>query len=197
MKHVHIINAHQFYEGVSEGTLTRTLADITKTFCEEKGYSYSMTHIEEGYIPEEEVDLYVKADYVVLHTPVYWFNTPWIHKKYVDEVFNTGLATGKLLKDDGRTRRDPSKNYGTGGLMQGRKMTMVTSWNAPEEFSGNGNQYLLSGKTADDVMYNVGVNYRFCGFEVLPQYHCFNVIKDPQVEKYMSGYRQHLEIHLV
>ncbi len=197
MKHVHIINAHQFYEGISEGTLTRTLADMTKAFCEEKGYSYSMTNIEEEYTPEKEVDLYVKADYVVLHTPVYWFNTPWIHKKYVDEVFNAGLAAGKLLKDDGRTRKDLSKNYGTGGLMQGRKMTMVTSWNAPEEFSGNENQYLLSGKTADDVMYNVGVNYRFCGFEVLPQYHCFNVIKDPQVEKYLSEYRQHLETHLV
>ncbi|MDC6386586.1 hypothetical protein D2V93_07420 [Flagellimonas taeanensis] len=197
MKHVHIINAHQYYKGISEGELTRTLTQTTKTFCEEMGYTYTMTTIDEGYAPEEEVDHYVKADYIVLHTPVYWFNTPWIHKKYVDEVFNAGLGSGKLLTDDGRTRKDPKKNYGTGGLMQGRKMTMVTSWNAPEEFSGNNDQYLLSGRTADDVMYNVGVNYRFCGFEVLPFFHCFNVIKDPQVDSYLNDYRKHLNTYLV
>lgn len=196
MKHLHIINAHQYYQGISEGKLTKTLAETTKTFCEDHGYTYSETIIEDGYDPAEEVEKYVKADYIVLHTPVYWFNTPWTHKKYVDEVFNTGLALGKLLKDDGRTRKDPSKNYGTGGLMQGRKMTMVTSWNAPEEFSGNKNQYLLSGKTADDVLYNVGVNYRFCGYEVLPNFHCFNVIKDPQIEMYLREYRNHLE-HII
>jgi len=90
-----------------------------------------MTNIEEEYTQEKEVDLYVKADNVVLHTPVYWFNTPCIHKKYVDEVLNAGLVTGKLLRMMAVPVKVLQKNYGTGGLMQGRKVTMVTSWNAP------------------------------------------------------------------
>jgi len=195
-KHIHIVNAHQHYSGISEGELNRTLASVTKSFCEEIGFSWSETVIEEGYSAEKEVANYLKADFVVIHVPVYWFNTPWPHKKYTDEVFNEALNSGTLLKDDGRTRSDPSKHYGTGGLSQGKKMTLVATWNAPDAFSGDKEQYLLQGKTADDVMYNVGVNYRFCGYEILPFYHCFDVIKSPKVDDFISGYRKHLTQHL-
>ncbi|MEY4937038.1 MAG: hypothetical protein RIS64_3397, partial [Bacteroidota bacterium] len=47
--------------------------------------------------------------------------TPWIYKKYADEVFTAGLIQQAMLTDDGRTRKDPSKQYGTGGKMQGKK----------------------------------------------------------------------------
>ena len=46
-----------------------------------------------------------------------WFSAPWIYKKYVDEVFNVGLTKEVLRAGDGRTRQDPSRQYGTGGKM--------------------------------------------------------------------------------
>jgi modulator of drug activity B len=191
-KHVHIVNAHQHYPGISEGRLNRTLAQITKSFCDAAAISWTETIIEQGYSVEQEVALYLKADYVIIHAPVYWFNTPWPHKKYTDEVFNEALNSGALLNGDGRTRSDPSKHYGTGGLSQGKKMTLVATWNAPEAFSGDKDQYLLQGKTADDVLYNVGINYRFCGYEILPFFHCFDVVKAPDVTGFVNEYQHHL-----
>jgi modulator of drug activity B len=193
-KHVHIVNGHQHYPGISEGKLNRTLAQVTKRFCEDKGFTWTETVVEKGYTVEQEVEHYLKADYVITHVPVYWFNTPWIHKKYIDEVFNEALKTGTLLKDDGRTRSDGAKQYGTGGLAQGKKMSLVATWNAPEAFSGDNQQYLLEGKTASDVLYNVGVSYRFCGYEVLPFFHCFDVIKTPRVDDYINELKQHLAL---
>jgi modulator of drug activity B len=79
-------------------------------------------------------------------------------------------------------------------LAQGKKMSLVATWNAPEAFSGDNQQYLLEGKTASDVLYNVGVSYRFCGYEVLPFFHCFDVIKAPRVDDYINELKQHLAL---
>jgi len=61
----------------------------------------------------------MEADIIILQTPVNWFGAPWIYKKYADEVFNSGLQSQKFLTGDGRTREDASKQYGSGGKMQG------------------------------------------------------------------------------
>ena len=62
--------------------------------------------VERGYKPDEEVSKHAAADLVILQTPVNWFGAPWIYKKYVDEVFNAGIATKVFLEGDGRTRLD-------------------------------------------------------------------------------------------
>jgi NADPH dehydrogenase (quinone) len=86
-----------------------------KGFFVERGHQAAETFVERGYDLEEEVKKHVAADLVVIQTPVNWFFAPWIYKKYVDEVFNVGLAPGGLLAGDGRTRQDPSRQYGTTG----------------------------------------------------------------------------------
>jgi modulator of drug activity B len=68
---------------------------------------------------------------------VNWFGAPWIYKKYVDEVFNAGIATKVFLEGDGRTRLDLSRQYGTGGKMQGKKFMVSATWNAPREAFDN------------------------------------------------------------
>ncbi|MGQ7173731.1 hypothetical protein ACUOCP_53485, partial [Escherichia sp. R-CC3] len=40
---------------------------------------------------------------------------------------------GTLYASDGRTRKDPSKKYGSGGLVQGKKYMLSLTWNAPME----------------------------------------------------------------
>ncbi len=163
MKKVLIINAHQRYEGFAEGKLNQTFVDVMKTEFENKGCDVKLTVIEKGYDPVEEVEKHVWADLIITQSPVYWFGNPWIYKKYIDEVFNAGLFQQSLIVDDGRTRKDPNKQYGTGGKMQGKKYMLSLTWNAPKEAFGNKNQILFEGKTADELLISNTSVYKFCG----------------------------------
>ncbi|WP_228254829.1 NAD(P)H-dependent oxidoreductase [Aquirhabdus parva] len=192
MKNVLIINAHQFYEGISSGSLNQTLVETIKADMEQRGHTVQLTDIEQGYDIEAEVQKHVWADLIILQSPVYWFGTPWIYKKYVDEVFTAGLTDQRLLVDDGRTREDPSKQYGTGGKMQGKQYMLSLTWNAPEEAFGNDQQVLFAGKTVDDVFVSNSANYKFCGAEVLPSFSSFNVIKQADVQGDLAKLREHL-----
>ena len=193
MKKVLIINAHQKYEGFAEGELNQTLMDAARETLETENCEVKTTYIEKGYDIEEEVAKHEWADLVITQTPVYWFNTPWIHKKYIDEVFTTGLVQGKIVKDDGRTRSEASKQYGTGGLSQGRKYLLSATWNAPEEAFNDIHQLLFEGKSADDALINLSANYRFCGFETLKGFHVHDVMKNAQVEKDVKRFKEYLK----
>ncbi len=57
---------------------------------------------------------------------------PWTVKKYIDDVFTEGHGT--LYASDGRTRKDPSKKYGSGGLVQGKK---IYAFSDPERANGS------------------------------------------------------------
>jgi hypothetical protein len=46
------------------------------------------------YDPKEK---HAAADLVILQTPVNWFSGSWIYKKYVNEVFDVGLANEVLF----------------------------------------------------------------------------------------------------
>ncbi len=150
------------------------------------------THIEKGYDVNAEVVKHDWADLIVLQSPVYWFGTPWIYKKYVDEVFTTGLVQQKLLTDDGRTRENPSKQYGSGGKMQGKQYMLSLTWNAPQDAFGDRTQNLFEGKTVDDVFVANTSNYKFCGATVLPAFSSYNVIKEADIDGDIARLREHL-----
>ncbi len=193
MKNVLIINSHQRYEGFAEGKLNQTFFDGAKETLESQGCEIKTTYIEKGYDIEEEIVKHEWADLVITQTPVYWFNTPWIHKKYIDEVFTTALVQGRILVDDGRTRKDATKQYGTGGLSQGKKYLLSATWNAPKEAFSDENQILFEGKSADDALINLSANYKFCGFEVLKGFHVHDVMKNPQAEIDLKKYKDYLQ----
>ncbi len=193
MKKVLIINAHQKYEGFAEGKLNQTFEDVAKETLEELGCEVKTTYIEKGYDVAEEIAKHEWADLVITQTPVYWFNTPWIYKKYIDEVFTGALVQGKLLIDDGRTRKDLSKQYGTGGLAQGKKFLLSTTWNAPKEAFNDKNQTLFEGKSVADVLVNITSVYKFCGYEILKDFASFDVMKDPQVEPDIKSLKERLK----
>lgn len=190
MKKALIINAHQKYEDYAEGKLNQTMVDVMTKELEAGGWEVKTTYIEKGYNPVEEVEKHAWADLIITQSPVYWFGNPWIYKKYIDEVFNTGLFQQKLLVDDGRTQNDLSKQYGTGGKMQGKKYMLSLTWNAPEEAFGNEDQFLYEGKTVDEVLIANTAVYKFCGAEILPSFSCFNVLKNPQVDKDVTALKE-------
>lgn len=52
-----IINTHLTYPGWSEGRLNRTFLDAATAFFAERSHPVSVTFVERGYQPEEEVDV--------------------------------------------------------------------------------------------------------------------------------------------
>lgn len=191
-KKVLLINTHLTYPNWTEGKLNDAFNQIAKTFFESKNYEVLETKVEDGYLPEAEVEKHLEADIVILQTPVNWFGAPWIYKKYADEVFNSGLQSQKLLSGDGRTREDANKQYGTGGKMQGRKFMICATWNAPAEAFDNPDQQLLQGKSTADLFLNISSNYKFCGYTVLTGYNCFDIFKNETIANDLEKYPNHL-----
>jgi len=191
MNNALLINGHQRYEGFAEGKLNRTLTEAAEAFLTEKGYSVKTTVVDTGYDIAEEHEKYPWADIVIVQTPVYWMSVPYIFKKYIDEVFTS--AVGKVLwQDDGRTRTDPSKKYGSGGLMQGKQYMISTTWNAPTEAFGDPDQF-FQGKDVDDVFFWLHKNFQFFGMEAIPSFSCHDVLKNADIENDLARYRKHLE----
>ncbi|RYY02364.1 MAG: flavodoxin family protein [Gammaproteobacteria bacterium] len=195
-KNLLIINAHQFYEGVSPGDLNQTLTVAIREEMEKHGYAVRQTNIEQGYDIDEEVQKHLWADIIILQAPVYWFSAPWIYKKYADEIFTAGLVQQNLIIDDGRTRQDPRKQYGTGGKMHGKKYMISLTWNAPAESFGNKDQRLFEGKTVDEIFIGNTANYKFCGADILPSFSCFDVVKNADVEMDLTRLRKHLDTYI-
>jgi len=192
MKKVLLINTHLNYPNWSEGTLNDAFYQKAKEFFLSKGFEVLETKVEDGYDASEEVKKHLEADFIILQTPINWFGAPWIYKKYVDEVFNSGLANAKFLSGDGRTREDLTKQYGTGGKMQGKKFMVSSTWNAPKESFDNLNQVLFEGRSTADVLIAITSNYRFCGVQIVADYNCFDIFKDGDIVAILKNYPQHL-----
>ena len=112
--------------------------------------------------------------------------------------YNKGVpkeGTKKLLTDDGRTRSDLSKQYGTGGQMQGKKFMISATWNAPEVAFDNPDQTLFAGKGLTDIFLPITSNYKFCGYDILESYNCFDIFKRERedIAKDIEDYPKHLE----
>lgn len=193
MKNILIINAHQFYKDFSEGKLNSTLVEVAKNEFESKGYNVQTTILDKGYDINEEIEKHLWADIIITQAPVYWFSTPWTHKKYIDEIFTNALMQEKLILDDGRSRSDVSKQYGTGGKMQGKKFMLSLTWNAPEAAFNDTKQVLYEGKSVDDAFISITTNYKFCGSQILPSFACYDVVKNPSIEDDILNYKLHIQ----
>lgn len=188
-----LINTHLTSPTFNEGLLNASFHQKAKDFFENSDFKVLETKIEEGYNIDEEVEKHLQADVIILQTPVNWFGAPWIYKKYVDEVFSSAGISKKFLEDDGRTRKDPSRQYGTGGYLQGKKFMISATWNAPSEAFDNTAQLLMQGKNAADLLLPISSNYKFCGVEIMNQYNCFDIFKDGDIATYLKNYPIHLK----
>ena len=184
-----IINAAKAF-GASEGKLNTYLSEAAGEFLLNAGHDVKVTRVDEGYDTLEEVEKFLWADTVIYQMPVWWMAEPWILKKYVDEVFTAGY--GKLFKDDGRTRADPGKHYGSGGLLQGKKYMLSLTWNAPPEAFADPGQF-FEGKGVDAVYFHFHKANAFLGLSPLPTFMCNDVVKAPNVEADVARYRTHLK----
>lgn len=192
MKKVFIINAGQRFEH-SGGLFNNTITEATQQFFEQlEDIVVQTTTIENGYIPMDEVSKFVWADVIIYHTPVWWFQLPFNFKKYIDEVFSAGYNKG-IYRSDGRKSSNPEINYGTGGMMHGKKYMLTTTWNAPAT------AFTLPGEFFDQKSVDEGAFFgfhrmnAFTGMTPLKSYHFHDVEKNANIEKDMKTYSQHLK----
>lgn len=192
---VFIINGGQRFAH-SGGTFHETLTNWTaKYFKTELKAEVKITNINDEYILAEEVAKYVWADIIIYHMPVWWFQVPFKVKEYFDTVFTDGHENG-MYKNDGRSRSNanPQLHYGSGGLLQGRKYMLTTSWNAPIEAFTVENEF-FDMKTPDDVFWGVHKMNEFVGMTKIEGFHFHDKEKNvtsESIEEDRLVYLEHL-----
>ena len=172
MKNVLILNGHQYYDVVAKGELTQKYIDKANDFLSNNEFEVKHTHIEKGYDISEEIEKFKWADYIIFQYPVYWMGLPWIAKKYIDETF----AQGVHYENDGRSREDASKLYGSGGLMKDKKYMLSLTYNCPKSAFDNQDS-LFDGLSLDEAHVAVHKTFQFCGFTPLETYSVHDIFK--------------------
>ncbi|MGM0856267.1 MAG: NAD(P)H-dependent oxidoreductase [Pseudomonadota bacterium] len=175
----------------SGGELNNTLHNVALETLKELGHDVRETVIEQGYTLDAEVQKYLWADAIVYQMPGWWMGTPWTVKRYIDEVFTEGH--GSLYASDGRTRQDPTQQYGSGGLLQGRQYMLSLTWNAPLEAFDEPNNF-FEGRGVDGVYFPFHKSQEFIGLAALPTFIANDVMKVPNVERDKAAYRKHLRL---
>ncbi|MCI5787387.1 NAD(P)H-dependent oxidoreductase [Helicobacter trogontum] len=188
MKKALLLNGGKNF-GHSKGLLNETLHNTALETLKNLGIKTQETHIDKGYDIQEELQKFLDSEVIIYQMPGWWMGEPWIVKKYIDEVFTAGHD--KLYKNDGRSHTDPTKNYGKGGLSQDKKYMFSLTWNAPIEAFNKKDEF-FEGVGVDGVYLHLHKANQFLGMQPLPTFICNDVIKNPQVEKYITDYKQHL-----
>ena len=191
MKKIFIINAHEYYP-FAEGKLNGALVDRAKNNLKSKGYEIQLTTMKDDYDVDKEIEKHGWADTVILQSPVNWMEIPWTFKKYMDSVYSMGMD-GRLCSGDGRTRHDPSKQYGSGGTLTKTKYMLSLTFNAPKEAFNDPNQEFFEGKGIDDLFWPMHLNFKFFGMKPMETFACYDVMKNPDVDNDFKRFDAHLD----
>ncbi|NRB59788.1 MAG: NAD(P)H-dependent oxidoreductase [Winogradskyella sp.] len=194
MKKVFIINGHQYYP-FAEGRLNKTLVDKASNLLEDANFEIKTTATQEDYNVEEELEKFLWADVVLFQTPLNWMGVTWSFKKYIDEVLTAGMM-GTLSQGDGRSKEEPKKNYGLAGLLKGKYMISVTA-NAPKEAFNNPEEKFFDGKSEDDLLLPMHLNFKWFGLEPLTTFFAYDVMKNPDIENDFIRFDKHIKEELI
>ncbi|RZL46682.1 MAG: NADPH quinone reductase MdaB [Pedobacter sp.] len=191
-KKIFIINGGQVF-GHSGGRFNKTIFENTIAFFKETdGFEVRYTDINQSYNAKQEVANYVWADVVIYHTPIWWFQVPHGLKKYIDVVFTEGHQNG-IYKSDGRSSSNPAINYGTGGLMQGKKYMVTSSWNAPKTAFTLPGEFFNETSVDEGVLFGFHRMNAFTGMTPLKGMHFHDVEKNADIENDLIAYNSHLK----
>lgn len=188
MKNILLVNGAKTFAH-SNGQLNDTLTELAQEVLSGLGHQVQVTRADSEYDAKAEVEKFLWADTVIYQMPGWWMGAPWTVKKYIDDVFTEGH--GSLYANDGRSRADASKKYGSGGLIHDKKYMLSLTWNAPMDAFNDAEQF-FHGVGVDGVYLPFHKANQFLGMQTLPTFIVNDVIKAPEVEAYMAQYRDHL-----
>ncbi|MBU2973056.1 NAD(P)H-dependent oxidoreductase [Zobellia sp. B3R18] len=191
MKNIFIINgSHPFAH--SGGKFNESLFETTVAYFKAlDDTAVQTTQVGDSYDPLEEVEKFKWADLIIYHTPIWWFQLPFGFKQYIDVVFTEGHQNG-IYTSDGRSSKNPDINYGTGGLMQGKKYILTTSWNAPKAAFTLENEFFEQKSVDDGVMFGFHKMNAFTGLERLATHHFHDMEKNANVPLELEKYNTFL-----
>jgi modulator of drug activity B len=178
--------------GSSKGRLNASLVQLAKETLEGLGHETEQTEIEKSFDPAQEAQKILRSDVIILHLPMWWMGEPWFVKKYIDEVFSAGGATGKFLTGDGRHRTDPKHGYGTGGLLKDKKFLLCVTCNAPREAFEEPEQF-FEGQGVRGIFLHLYKAFEFIGIKGLPPFLADDCMKNPDYAAYVAKYQQKLK----
>lgn len=190
---VFIINGGQTFTH-SGGMFNNTLTGWTVEVMKEKGFAYRVTNINDAFDPLAEVENFKWADVIIYHTPIWWFQLPNGMKRYIDEVFTAGHDNG-IYRNDGRSRKNPDVNYGTGGLMQGKRYMVTTSWNAPQTAFTLEGEFFDRHTVDEGVLFGFHKMNQFVGMTRIEGFHFHDLEKNATPERiaeYHKAYVAHI-----
>lgn len=193
IKKIFIINGGQTFAH-SGGLFNNTLTGWTKDTLQENGFEVRVTYTNEEFNAFAEVENFKWADMIIYHTPIWWFQVPNRLKKYIDEVFTAGHQNG-IYSSDGRSRKNPAINYGTGGLMHGKKYMVNTTWNAPETAFTLPGEFFEQRSVDDGILFGFHKMNQFAGLERINGFHFHDLEKNATIER-IENYRQQYVKHL-
>lgn len=191
MKKIFVINGAPKFAH-SGGEFNKTLLSWTTTYFQQKGYEVKSTDINNGYDVEEEVSKFIWADIIIYHTPIWWFQLPNDFKKYFDEVLTAGHQNG-IYFSDGRRSANPTRNYGTGGTLQGRRYMLTTTWNAPLDAFTIDGEFFNQHNVDEGVMFAFHRMNAFIGMQPVESFHFYDVMKNHNIEQSEKNYLTHLD----
>ena len=189
MKNILILNAHHYYP-FSEGKLNAALIEKADAFFQAKGYQTRVVNTQDEFDVETELENHQWADIVFLQSPINWMGMTWSFKKYMDEVYTAGMG-GALCHGDGRHQDNPKANYGKGGTLNNTQYMMSLTLNAPAESFADATDF-FEGKSVDDLVFPMHMNFKFFGMQGLPTFACFDVMKNADIDSDFARFEKHL-----
>lgn len=189
MKNVLILNAHHYYP-FSEGKLNAALIEKADAFFKAKGYQTRVVNTQDEFDVETELENHQWADIVFLQSPINWMGMTWSFKKYMDEVYTAGMG-GALCHGDGRHQDNPKANYGKGGTLNNTQYMMSLTLNAPAESFADAADF-FEGKSVDDLVFPMHMNFKFFGMQALATFACYDVMKNADIDSDFARFEKHL-----
>jgi modulator of drug activity B len=192
IKKIFVINGGQVF-GHSGGRFNKTVFEATQQFFSNlDGFEIRTTDINDEYDAAREVENYVWADVIIYHTPIWWFQVPHGLKKYIDVVFTAGHQKG-IYHSDGRSALNPAINYGTGGMLHGKKYLVTSSWNAPATAFTLPGEFFNERSVDEGALFGFHRMNAFTGMTPLESIHFHDVEKNADIQKDLQRYQEHLQ----
>lgn len=186
-----IINGHQPYPS-SPGRLNEAFVELATDVLQRRSFDIRTVASASSWDTEEEIANQLWADFILLQFPLNSMSVPWSLKRYLDVVYTAGMD-GRLARGDGRTRSDPARQYGSGGLMGSRSYGLSVTLNAPVSAFSDPAQTLFAGRSLDDLLAPIHINFAFFGLTAQPTFAAYDVAKAPQIEIDFTRFKSHMD----